>query len=80
MVYVATLDRLADPRPRSTSSACRNTQYTQFVSWDGKCDQGEHVGVKYDGDARWPTGPRRTPRLGEVTQSLRSLWYYHQDV
>ncbi|HEU5038624.1 MAG TPA: phospholipid carrier-dependent glycosyltransferase [Nocardioides sp.] len=35
----------------------------------------------YDGGQDWPT--RSEPDasgLGEVTQSLRSLWYYHQDV
>ncbi|GAA1933829.1 dolichyl-phosphate-mannose--protein mannosyltransferase [Nocardioides hwasunensis] len=35
----------------------------------------------YDGGKQWPTAtePDATG-LGEVTQSLRSLWYYHQDV
>ncbi|MFC7492681.1 MULTISPECIES: dolichyl-phosphate-mannose--protein mannosyltransferase [unclassified Nocardioides] len=35
----------------------------------------------YDGGQDWPT--RTEPDasgLGEVTQSLRSLWYYHQDI
>ncbi|GAB2448166.1 phospholipid carrier-dependent glycosyltransferase [Nocardioides hungaricus] len=37
--------------------------------------------TKYDGGSEWPT--RTEPDasgLGEVAQSLRSLWYYHQDV
>ena len=43
----------------------------------GHCD-GEHVAD--DDTKRWPTATSRTPGLGEVVQSLRSLWYYHQDV
>ncbi len=34
-----------------------------------------------DDDARWPTATEPDASgPGEVTQSLRSLWYYHQDV
>ena len=35
----------------------------------------------YDGGEDWPTSTEPDAEgLGEVTQSLRSLWYYHQDV
>jgi dolichyl-phosphate-mannose--protein O-mannosyl transferase len=35
----------------------------------------------YDGGEPWPTASEPDASgLGEVTQSLRSLWYYHQDV
>ena len=35
----------------------------------------------YDGGQRWPTATEPdADGLGEVVQSLRSLWYYHQDV
>jgi dolichyl-phosphate-mannose-protein mannosyltransferase len=62
--------------------AWSSTQYTRFVSWDGKCDteKEELLDVKYNDD-RWPTATEKDATgLGEVVQSLRSLWYYHQDV
>ncbi len=35
----------------------------------------------YDGGQQWPTAAEPdADGLGEVVQSLRSLWYYHQDV
>ena len=35
----------------------------------------------YEGGEPWPTASEPDAEgLGEVTQSLRSLWYYHQDV
>ncbi len=35
----------------------------------------------YEGGKAWPTASEPDAKgLGEVTQSLRSLWYYHQDV
>jgi dolichyl-phosphate-mannose--protein O-mannosyl transferase len=44
--------------------ALSNTQYTRF-----------------DGGQQWPTATEPDASgFGEVTQSLRSLWYYHQDV
>lgn len=53
-----------------------STQYTQFVEGDGKdCDSGER------NDDKWPTATQPDASgLGEVTQSLRSLWNYHQDL
>ena len=57
-----------------------STQYTGFVSWDGTCNGQSMTGLKTD-DATWPTATEKDASgLGEVTQSLRSLWYYHQDV
>ncbi len=58
-----------------------STQYTRFVSWDGSCEGEDMTGVKSDDKASWPTaGEKDASGVGEVTQSLRSLWYYHQDV
>ena len=57
-----------------------STQYTQF-SGEGRCDGETFVDDAPDRDARWPTATEPDASgLGEVTQSLRSLWYYHQDV
>ncbi|MEO5854146.1 MAG: phospholipid carrier-dependent glycosyltransferase [Nocardioides sp.] len=37
--------------------------------------------TEYAGGSQWPTATEPdADGLGEVTQSLRSLWYYHQDV
>jgi dolichyl-phosphate-mannose-protein mannosyltransferase len=60
--------------------ALSETQYTRYESWSGRCDGESMVGVR-SGDEQWPTA--REPDAtgaGEVVQSLRSLWYYHQDV
>ena len=57
-----------------------DTQYTRYDSWGGRCNKESMAGVQST-DRSWPTA--REPDasgLGEVTQSLRSLWYYHQDV
>ena len=79
MVYVATWSGWlvhASAYEKSLSS----TQYTQFVGVKGPC-QGESIDARLDPDKRWPTATEPDARgLGEVTQSLRSLWYYHQDV
>lgn len=60
------------------------TQYHRFVSWDGTCtggDKSELKDVKYDDSRVWSTAKAKDARgLGEVTQSLHSLWLYHQDV
>ncbi|MFT4288059.1 dolichyl-phosphate-mannose--protein mannosyltransferase [Nocardioides sp.] len=60
-----------------------STQYTQYTG-QGHCggDKNEtYISDFPDTSARWPTAtePDATG-LGEVVQSLRSLWYYHQDV
>jgi dolichyl-phosphate-mannose--protein O-mannosyl transferase len=58
-----------------------STQYTRYVSWAGECDGETMVDVKYDGSKSWPTASEPDASgPGEVVQSLRSLWYYHQDV
>ncbi len=57
-----------------------SSQYTRYTG-QGHCDDETWVSENPDDSARWPTA--REPDasgLGEVTQSLRSLWYYHQDV
>ncbi|MDT9593633.1 phospholipid carrier-dependent glycosyltransferase [Nocardioides zeae] len=57
--------------------AFSSTQYTQFTTPATSCD--DQPGR--DPDARWPTATEPDASgLGEVVQSLRSLWYYHQDV
>ncbi|MCL8024990.1 dolichyl-phosphate-mannose--protein mannosyltransferase [Nocardioides bruguierae] len=57
-----------------------STQYTQFTG-SGHCDGESFVSDDPDPDARWPTATEPDASgLGEVVQSLRSLWYYHQDV
>lgn len=67
----------ADAYEESLSS----NQYTRFVSWDGTCNGTDMTGVRSDDRARWPTATEKDATgLAEVTQSLRSLWYYHQDV
>ena len=56
-----------------------STQYTRFVS-DSGC-KGDETQVKLDDSKRWKTATEPDASgLGEVTQSLRSLFYYHQDV
>lgn len=60
-----------------------SSQYTRYKSWAGECDTKEESlkDVKYDDDKEWSTA--REPDasgLGEVKQSLTSLWLYHRDV
>ncbi|CAN5234481.1 phospholipid carrier-dependent glycosyltransferase [soil metagenome] len=82
MVYVATWTGWlihADEYERTLSS----TQYTGFVEelpCTGKGEDRETNNVS-DDDAQWPTATEPDAHgLGEVVQSLRSLWYYHHDV
>jgi dolichyl-phosphate-mannose--protein O-mannosyl transferase len=57
-----------------------STQYTKY-SGQGHCDGTNYISDHPDEDARWPTATEPDASgLGEVVQSLRSLWYYHQDV
>lgn len=60
------------------------TQYHRYVSWDGTCtggDESELKDVKYDDSRQWATAKAKDASgLGEVTQSLHSLWLYHQDM
>lgn len=58
------------------------TQYRQYTG-QGHCaeDDDSYVATGLDEDRKWPTATERdADGLGEVSQSLRSLWYYHQDV
>jgi dolichyl-phosphate-mannose--protein O-mannosyl transferase len=64
-----------------------STQYTQFTGHghcektDGKDGEERFVSDNPDPDARWPTATEPDASgLGEVVQSLRSLWYYHRDL
>ncbi len=57
-----------------------SNQYTQYTG-QGHCDGETYVSEHPDGKARWPTATEPDASgPGEVIQSLRSLWYYHQDV
>jgi dolichyl-phosphate-mannose-protein mannosyltransferase len=57
-----------------------STQYTRFDAWDGTCDGESMTGVS-SSERTWPTASEPDASgPGEVVQSLRSLWYYHQDV
>jgi dolichyl-phosphate-mannose-protein mannosyltransferase len=57
-----------------------STQYTQY-SGNGHCDGEDFVSDDPNTDARWPTATEKDASgPAEVVQSLRSLWYYHQDV
>lgn len=56
-----------------------NTQYSTFES--GHCEGDSLTVDDTDPDGRWPTATEPDARgLGEVSQSLRSLWSYHRDV
>ena len=53
-----------------------STQYTRFVAEGKTCDDPTK-----ENDNRWPTATEPDAHgLGEVVQSLRSLWYYQHDV
>jgi dolichyl-phosphate-mannose-protein mannosyltransferase len=53
-----------------------STQYTRFVAEGKTCDDPNK-----ENDDRWPTASEPDAHgLGEIVQSLRSLWYYHHDV
>ena len=53
-----------------------STQYTRFVAEGKTCDDPNK-----ENDDRWPTATEPDAHgVGEVVQSLRSLWYYHHDV
>ncbi|WP_435768324.1 dolichyl-phosphate-mannose--protein mannosyltransferase [Nocardioides sp. SYSU DS0651] len=58
------------------------TQYRQYTG-QGHCaeDDDSYVATDLDEDRRWPTATEKdADGPGEIVQSLRSLWYYHQDV
>ncbi|MDN5743538.1 MAG: phospholipid carrier-dependent glycosyltransferase [Nocardioidaceae bacterium] len=62
------------------------TQYRQFTG-QGHCSEPDEDGdrdfipTNLDKDKKWPTATEKDAHgLGEAVQSLRSLWYYHQDL
>jgi len=58
-----------------------NTQYTRFKSWAGECDGESLKDVKTHENREWSTAREPDAKnLGEVRQSLHSLWLYHHDV
>ena len=60
--------------------ALSSTQYTQYTG-QGHCEKQTWVSDDPDPTRRWPTATEPDASgLGEVTQSLRSLWDYHRDV
>ena len=57
-----------------------STQYRQYTG-QGHCDGTNYVSDHPDKNARWPTADEPDASgPAELVQSLRSLWYYHQDV
>ena len=57
-----------------------SSQYTQYTG-QGHCQDKSYVSDNPNSKARWPTASEPDASgVGEVVQSLRSLWYYHQDV
>lgn len=60
-----------------------STQYTGFIKENPCTGSGDdrQTDNDTDDDATWPTADEPDKSgLGEVVQSLRSLWYYHHDV
>ncbi|HWJ67777.1 MAG TPA: phospholipid carrier-dependent glycosyltransferase [Nocardioides sp.] len=58
------------------------SQYRQYTG-QGHCadDDDSYVATDLDSEKRWPTADEKDAAgVGEAWQSLRSLWYYHQDV
>jgi len=59
-----------------------STQYRQYTG-QGHCaeDDDSYVAENLDTSRRWPTADEKDATgPAEAWQSLRSLWYYHQDV
>lgn len=81
LVYIATWGGWlahADEYEEHLSS----TQYRQYTG-EGHCaeDDDSFVATNLDPDRRWPTAEEPDASgPAEAWQSLRSLWYYHQDV
>ncbi|MBO0843360.1 MAG: phospholipid carrier-dependent glycosyltransferase, partial [Nocardioides sp.] len=78
MVYVATwIPWMAHAHVYEQSLS--STQYTRYTG-HGHCDKTSYV-PDDESDRTWPTATEKDAHgLGEVVQSLRSLWYYHHDV
>ena len=63
--------------------ALSSTQYTRFVAEDGCTGTGDDRTTNNEiaDTGQWPTATEKDATgPAEVVQSLRSLWYYHQDV
>lgn len=59
-----------------------STQYRQYTG-EGHCseDDDSYEATDLDASRKWPTATEKDAHgIGEAWQSLRSLWYYHQDV
>ncbi|KRB78235.1 glycosyl transferase [Nocardioides sp. Root190] len=59
-----------------------STQYRQYTG-QGQCakDDDSYQATDLDDSKKWPTADEKDATgIGEAWQSLRSLWYYHQDV
>ncbi len=78
VVYVATWGGwLANAA--AYEEALSSTQYTRFVA-EQPCVDGESANEEAE-KGSWPTASEPDARgPAELVQSLRSLWYYHQDV
>jgi dolichyl-phosphate-mannose-protein mannosyltransferase len=58
-----------------------NTQYTRFKEWAGECDGKKMKDADFYEDREWSTAREPDAEgLGELKQSLHSLWLYHHDV
>lgn len=81
LVYIATWGGWlahADQYEEHLSSS----QYRQYTG-QGHCakDDDSYVATDLDKTKQWPTAKEPDAHgVGEAWQSLRSLWYYHQDV
>jgi len=62
-----------------------STQYRQYTG-HGHCAKkdDDYIATDLDADRKWPTalaeGEKRPGGVDGLVRSLRSLWYYHQDV
>ncbi|MDZ5623520.1 phospholipid carrier-dependent glycosyltransferase [Nocardioides sp. HM23] len=59
-----------------------STQYRQYTG-EGHCaeDEDSYIATNLDENKKWATADEKDASgIGEAWQSLRSLWYYHQDV
>ena len=84
VVYVATWSGWI-AHAGSYEEQLSSTQYRQYTG-QGHCDTKDHsyVATDLDPNKKWPTalkpGESRPTGFDGFLRSLRSLWYYHQDV
>jgi dolichyl-phosphate-mannose-protein mannosyltransferase len=87
IVYTATWTGWLLNAKTYEQSGLSASQYTTYAG-EGHCaedpnnkDQQIWVVDKTDPGRKWPTATEKDKSgLGEVTQSVRSLWYFHRDV